>query len=72
MRPSKRPTNHPWISFDIKVFQWPLKEAKRGQEQNDQKHLIFKSYYEYLMYGSQKGEKYLEIPIGRGCNDFEI
>jgi hypothetical protein len=30
MRPSKCPTNHLWISFSIKVFQWPLKEAKRG------------------------------------------
>ena len=33
MRPSKRPTNHLWISLSIKVFQWPLKEAKRGQKQ---------------------------------------
>ena len=33
MRPSKRPINHLWISFSIKVFQWPLKEAKRGQKQ---------------------------------------
>ena len=33
MRPLKRPTNQCWVSFRKKVFQWPLKEAKRGQEQ---------------------------------------
>ena len=33
MRPPKRPTNQYWISLRKKVFQRPLKEANRGQEQ---------------------------------------
>ena len=41
MGPSKRPTNHLWISLRIKVFQWPLKEAKRGQKQKWPKRSIF-------------------------------
>ena len=54
-----------------KVFQRPLKEANIGQEQNYQKGLTFKFYYQYHMYGSQKCENYLKIPIGRGCNDLK-
>ena len=42
MRPSKRPTNHLWISISIKVFQWPLNEAKRGQRQKWPKRSNFK------------------------------
>ena len=71
MRPSKRPTNHFWISFGIKVFQWPLIEAKRGQRQKWPKMLILKSYCEYHIWGLQKAKNYSEIQIERSCNDFE-
>ena len=49
MRPPKRPTNQCWISLRKKVFQQPLKEANRGQEQKwpekaNFEILLWKSY----------------------------
>ena len=69
MRPSKRPSNHSWVSFSKKLFQWPLKEAKNKSDQND---LILKSYFKYHMWGLQKCKNNQKIPTRRCCTHFKI
>ena len=60
------------MTFNKKVFQWPLREAKEAKNKNDQNGPILKNCYKYHKWGSQICKKYSKIAIGRGCTGIKI